>query len=88
MVFRLLEGCTVTEDGDSAETFGVAVFLVGSYEADEFTDPSSALYRNADVTFNREEMYHHVCLWNELQPSLSQLKDLITDIIEGNHSLT
>ena len=83
MVFKLLEGDTITPDGDKAKTFGVIVLPDSESKATDIP----FLYQNCDVTFNKEEMLHHICLWNELQPSLQQLKDLIADLIEANYNM-
>lgn len=81
--YELLEGYTVTEDGDGAETFGVRVVETES-RADGESSAANCIYQNHDITFSREEMLCHIELWNRLQPSLCHLMDLIEDIIEGN----
>ena len=83
MVFKLLEGDTITPDGDVAKTYGVAVFPNDDCKASE----ADRLYLNDDITFDKEEMLRHVYLWNEHQPSLQQLKDLIADLIEANYNM-
>ena len=79
MVYKLIKRYTVTEDGDGAETYGVSVF-----EGDK---EEERIYCNADVTFEKEEMQEYISLWNELQPSIPQLKNLIEDIIDAAYSI-
>lgn len=83
MVFKLLEGDTITPDGDKAKTFGVIVLPDSASK----TTNSHSLYQNYDVTFNHSQMLSHIKLWNELQPSLQQLEDLIADLIESNYNM-
>ena len=90
MVFRLLEGYTVTPDGDGAKTFGVIVLPESTTPMTQAicSEPPNFLYRNPDITFDRSEMLHHISLWNEFQPTLQQLEELIADLIESNYSVT
>ena len=83
MYYQLLEGYTVTTDGEGAITYGVVVFDIAdnTKNLDIPYEDTNCIYKNDDITFCREEMCHHIKLWNELQPSLPQLKDLIEDII-------
>ncbi len=86
MYYKLLEGYTVTLDGDGAKTYGVAVYDIVSVkpvDKDSLAN-KSCVYKNDDITFSLEEMSQHIELWNELQPTLPQLKDLIEDIICDN----
>ncbi len=78
MRFSLRKSYTVTVDGEGAETYGVAVYKL-SRRGEE-----NCIYENCDITFNRREMLGYIELWNETQPSLSCLIDLIADIIESN----
>ncbi len=78
MYYQLLKGYTVTEDGDGAVTYGVKVFDIASIDA---PNKQTCIYENCGIAFTPEEMLCHIKLWNELQPSLPHLMDLIDDII-------
>lgn len=87
MYYELVESYTVTVDGDGATTYGVAVFKTKPRAVKVFSNKNLCLYKNSDITFCREEMRKYIELWNQLQPSLPQLKDLIEDIICGDETI-
>ena len=79
MYYQLTESYAVTEDGDRAKVYGVEVFEDSKKEN---SLPAVYIYCVKDVTFSREEMLEHIALWNELQPTIPQLKYLIEDMID------
>ncbi len=72
MLYKLCSAQILTPDDDSAVAYGVVVI-----------ENETIIYKNPDISFNPQEMLHHIELWNELQPSFTHLKDLIEDIING-----
>ncbi len=83
MYYKLSENYIVTEDGDGATVYGVCVFDNGTENPSISQEPTTeCVCRIEDITFDREEMREYIALWNELQPTLSQLRFLIEDIID------
>ena len=83
MYYKLLESYIVTEDGDGAKAYGVCVFNEDAENSPDPREPApQCICRIEDISFDPEEISEHITLWNELQPTIPQLKILIEDIID------
>ena len=80
MLYKLFETYTTTPDGDSAVTYGVKVYKSENSIAPE---KQICIYENGDICFCRHQMQIYINLWSATQPSLCHLKELISEIIEG-----